>query len=209
MKIVRLWPLFIFGLCGSAVVACTSGGSEASPSGSVGMRTPKGGFTTTAKPDSRPVVESAPYWCDLIPKEALGRIMDIKGDLSEFRSSDNSIDRAVCGVKDEGKYGPLGVTWDLTDGRKLIASSLDQAASDHPQELPASLGSGFTVYSPATSRIPYEVAALFRCGSREPWIYIAVRSISQGRNATKDLTDLMRIAQRRFGQLHKCTPKPL
>jgi hypothetical protein len=181
------------------VTACTGHGTKPPPStGSPG--------SAGGKPDDRPVADLAPYWCDLVPKEALTRIGGFQDGLAEFRAPTNSADRAVCGVKDDERYGPLGVTWDLKHGRELIAASLKQVAADHPQRLPAQFGSGYVSYSPGASRLPYEAGSLFRCGSREPWIYLALRRVSPGRNATKDLTDLMRIAQKRFGELHRCTP---
>jgi hypothetical protein len=76
--------------------------------------------------------------------------------------------------------------------------------------LASELGLGFSAYAPGEDEAaPYAVAAVFQCGGQEFAIDIDLRRVSSGRNATKDLTDLMRIAQRRFGQLHKCTPKPL
>ncbi len=112
----------------------------------------------------------------------------------------------LCGVKDTEKYGPLSLTWDLTTGRDLLVSGLKQVADDHPQRLPAALGSGFVVYSPSTSHLPYAAGSLFHCGSRDPWIYLALRSVTHGRDATKDLTALVRIAEKRFGEVHRCKP---
>jgi hypothetical protein len=184
------------------VTACTDGhGAKPLPTGSPGG--------ASGKSDDRPVADLAPYWCDLVPKEALARIGGSRDGLAEFRAPTNTADRAVCGVKDDERYGPLGVTWDLEHGRELIAASLRQVAADHPQRLPAQFGTGYVSYSPGTSRLPYEAGSLFRCGSREPWIYLALRRVSPGRNATNDLTDLMRIAQRRFGKIHGCTPGPV
>jgi hypothetical protein len=208
MKNHKMKWLFVFGLCIATSVACASRGNDASPGSSTATRTPGKSTAGARALDSRPVVDTSPYWCDVIPKEALRRIGGAKLDLTEFRSPDNDKSRAVCGVRDGGKYGLLGVTWDLTKGRELIASSMKRVAADNPERLPASLGSGFTAYSPTTSRVPYEAAALFRCGDRESWIYIAVRSVSEGRDATRDLTDLMRIAQQRFGKIHHCTLLP-
>jgi hypothetical protein len=159
--------------------------------------------------DARPVVDRAPYWCDLVPREALSVVSGPSHDPTEFRAPTNSNKHSVCGVRDGARYGPLGVTWDVQHGRELLAASMAQVAADHPRTLPVQLGSGFLSYSPGGSGLPYEVAALFRCGSREPWIYLAVRQVSPGRDMTKDLTDLMRIAQGRFGRLHHCSPKAL
>jgi hypothetical protein len=87
-----------------------------------------------------------------------------------------------------------------------MAAGRRQVADDHPQPLPTELGTGYSAYSPRTAKLPYAAEALFRCGAHEPWIFLALRSIAPGRNATEDLIGLMRIAERRFGVLHHCTP---
>jgi hypothetical protein len=193
--------------CLFVAVACTA--HDANPTPSSSPSSPSGVASGTAKPDGRPVVDVAPYWCDLVPREALARMGGFRNGLAEFRTPTDTASQTVCGVKDAEQYGPLGVTWDLKHGRELIAASLRQVSADHPQRLPARLGSGFVSYSPRTSRLPHEAGSLFRCGSREPWIYLALRYVSPGRDATRDLIDLMRIAQKRFGEIYRCSPRPL
>jgi hypothetical protein len=78
-----------------------------------------------------------------------------------------------------------------------------------PTVLPAALGRGFTVKtSEVEGERPHYVIATFRCGSIQPWLSIDILQVSPGRDATKDLTDLMRVAEQRFGKLHHCTPQP-
>jgi hypothetical protein len=148
------------------------------------------------------------YWCDLVSRRALTRMSGASAHLSEIRNAEATEDSTICGVRDKERYGPLGVQWDATGGRAEIAEWMKEAASDHPAALPAQLGTGFIVYSLSESRLPYFTASTFGCGARDPWIEIFVRGFSQGRDTTKDLTDLMRFAQRRFGALHHCTPRP-
>jgi hypothetical protein len=149
-----------------------------------------------------------PYWCDLVPRRALSRVTGVSSDLSEIRNAGANENSSMCSVKDRERYGPLAVQWNVTGGRNEIAEWMKDVASDRPTRLPAKLGFGFTVYSQSVSRLPYFTASAFECGPRDAWIEIFVRGISAGRDATKDLTDLMRIAQRRFGAIHHCTPKP-
>jgi hypothetical protein len=188
------WPKAVPCLFIAVTLACTP------------HRGPQSRPSASPVRDARPVIDTAPYWCDLVPKEALSIISGPSHDPAEFRAPTDTNGHSVCGVKDGTKYGPLGVTWDIEHGRELLAASRSQVAADRPRTLPVRLGAGFISYSPGRSGLPYEVAALFRCGSKEPWIYLALRQVSQGRDMTKDLVELMRVAQGRFGKLHRCSP---
>jgi hypothetical protein len=55
---------------------------------------------------------------------------------------------------------------------------------------------------------PYRVSARFRCGIRERMVDIYLPQVAKGRDAIKDLIALMRIAQKRYGELYDCTPSP-
>lgn len=193
-----------FSICVTVLSACGAGGQERRPT-EVPSRTPP---RPTGSPVAGPVTGSAPYWCDLVSKRALTRMSGASGPLSELRNSTATVDRTICGVRDEERYGALGVQWDVSGGRAEIAQWTKDVASEHPAALPAQLGTGFTVYTLSESKLPYFTASTFGCGTRDPWIEIFVRGFSQGRDTTKDLTDLMRFAQRRFGALHHCTPGP-
>ena len=74
--------------------------------------------------------------------------------------------------------------------------------------LPAELGDGMAVYltSGLLATQPYRASAKFRCGSTDRMIDIYLSQISKGRDAIKDLINLMRIAQKRYGVLYNCTP---
>jgi hypothetical protein len=138
----------------------------------------------------------------------LRRVSGVLTGLSEIRNAGATKDRSICGVRDRERYGPLVVQWNVTGGRDEIATWMKDVASDHPTPLPSQLGVGFNVYSQSASRLPYFTASAFDCGAHDAWIEIFLRTISAGRNPTSDLTDLMRIAQRRFGKVHHCTPRP-
>jgi hypothetical protein len=183
-----------------ATSACVSGGSEHRPAPTAGSSRPGSAAAT------EPVTDSVPYWCDLVPRRALTRVTGVSSGLSEVRNAGAHKNRSLCGVKDGARYGPLAVQWDVEGGRNEIADWMKDVASDHPARLPAELGSGFTVVSRTAARLPYFTASAFACGPHDAWIEIFVRAISPGRNPTQDLIDLMRIAQRRFGRLHRCVP---
>jgi hypothetical protein len=74
-------------------------------------------------------------------------------------------------------------------------------------ELPAELGDGMAAYlpNPPVNDQPYQASAKFRCGAMDRLIDISLPQIAKGRDAMKDLTDLMRIAQKRYSQIHACT----
>jgi len=185
--------------CAAVLGACVSGGRKVPPTVSPAA--------TSASPGvSGPVTDSVPYWCDLVPRGALSRVSGVLTGLSEIRNSGATRDRSICGVRDKERYGPLVVQWNVTGGRDEIATWLKDIGSDHPIRLPSQLGVGFSVYSQSASRLPYFAASTFDCGPHDAWIELFLRRISSGRNATRDLTDLMRIAQKRFGELHRCTP---
>jgi len=74
--------------------------------------------------------------------------------------------------------------------------------------LPANLGEGMAAYLPdgISEEQPYRVSARFRCGGKDRMIDIYLSQVVKGRDAIKDLIDLMRIAQKRYGVLYNCTP---
>ncbi|MEU7861797.1 hypothetical protein [Nonomuraea sp. NPDC049141] len=74
--------------------------------------------------------------------------------------------------------------------------------------LPKDLGDGLAAYvqSAPFANQPYRVSAKFHCGSKERLIDIYLPQVTKGRDAIKDMTELMRIAQKRYGHLYNCTP---
>ncbi|WP_185071948.1 hypothetical protein [Nonomuraea jabiensis] len=75
-------------------------------------------------------------------------------------------------------------------------------------ELPTELGEGMAAYvtnSPLADQ-PYRVSAKFGCGDEDRMIDIYLAQVAKGRDAFKDMTELMRIAQKRYGKLYNCTP---
>ncbi|MFC5816647.1 hypothetical protein [Nonomuraea harbinensis] len=72
--------------------------------------------------------------------------------------------------------------------------------------LPADLGDGMAAHltEGLLAEQPYQVSAKFRCGSKDRMIHIYLTHVTKGRDGLKDLTDLMRIAQNRYSQIHDC-----
>ncbi|MGN9781797.1 hypothetical protein ACTMTF_10240 [Nonomuraea sp. ZG12] len=74
--------------------------------------------------------------------------------------------------------------------------------------LPTDLGDGMAAHlpNPPSNDQPYQISAKFSCSKKERLIDISLPQVVKGRDAIKDLTDLMRIAQKRYGELYDCTP---
>ncbi|MEV4834954.1 hypothetical protein AB0K05_10550 [Nonomuraea sp. NPDC049486] len=72
--------------------------------------------------------------------------------------------------------------------------------------LPADLGDGMAAHltDSLLAEQPYRVSAKFTCGDKERMIDIYLTQVTKGRDAMKDLTDLMRIAQNRYAEIHNC-----
>jgi hypothetical protein len=160
--------------------------------------------------DTAAISSSGPYLCDLIPETALRQITGFSGELLTGWDGPQT-DNGLCLVRSPGvQPSPLGLDWSYHEGRRILQEQRYNYQIDLLKPLPQDLGDGFAA-SGGTDSItgrPNHVIALFRCGTREPWLGIELRQVSHGRDAIKDLTQLMRIAEHRFGKLHHCTPMP-
>ncbi|MBB5964483.1 hypothetical protein [Planomonospora venezuelensis] len=110
---------------------------------------------------------------------------------------------------------PLIVTW-LWAGEGTSQEHLDYLLDSRRQlysrydgtTLPTDLGKGWAAYL-STSALPdplYRVSAKFRCDGKDRMIDIYLAQVAEGRDAIKDMIELMRIAQKRYGELYGCTP---
>ena len=165
-------------------------------------------FPATIAPNSKPIEDSAPYWCDFVPKKAFSAVTGIHGGIYERREGWLSY-TGLCLVYRKPPIAPLSVRW-AENGLEVIQRQEKFYGEFDPLPLASNLGRGFTVNAPdPMGGRPFYVIAAFRCGRITPWLSIDLSHVAAGRNATQDLSDLMRIAETRFGALHQCTPKPL
>ncbi|TDE30704.1 hypothetical protein E1295_40945 [Nonomuraea mesophila] len=169
-----------------------------------------GGDSKAAPPDLRPVVDQSPYWCEFVSQESYRRV---SGDTRPYteRKDGPWRDDGGCLVEGGRNGDPVGVWWSkIDDSVKRLELTRENWAMAKPTDLPEDLGEGFAVYAgnDMLGGRPYYVISRFSCGDTDPWIRIDLKKVAEGRDAIKDLTELMRVAQRRYGVLHKCDPGP-
>lgn len=154
------------------------------------------------------IENAAPYWCDFIPQKAFSAIIGVASGAYERREGWFSY-TGLCLVYKNSPPALMGVSW-AENGLEVIQRQEKFYGEFNPLPLASNLGRGFTVNAPdPMGGRPFYVIAAFRCGRITPWLSIDLSHVAAGRNATQDLSDLMRIAETRFGALHQCTPKPL
>lgn len=150
------------------------------------------------------VTADAPYLCDLIPEGSFRNATGVRFRLST-RWTGVTSSHGVCVAHASGQDAPLGIDWSFTDGNELLAQQEQNFAKFPHKILPGNLGRGFAAWDTQflSTRSNY-VVALFKCGKKQPWLKIEFVPVVQGRDPSQDMIDFMRIAQRRFKQLHKC-----
>jgi hypothetical protein len=158
------------------------------------------------RPDLRPISDVGPYLCDLVPEAEFRRVTGLSLRLSPKWSGDMT-SNGLCLTYAQGREAPLGVHWGYGDGEQVIRRQEKAYADNSPHALPKELGKGFASAS-AGNPNPNYVISLFRCGKERPWLRIDFAPVVRGRDAVQDMFAFMRIAQKRFGQIHKCEPRP-
>ncbi|RVX44909.1 hypothetical protein EDD27_7676 [Nonomuraea polychroma] len=175
------------------VTGCTGTGSPSSPS-----------------PDNKtiasPVTDAPPYWCDFLPQQAVRTISGLTLPLQEDKSGVPAT-HGICTLRNE--YTRLSVVWSVRDGDSTMDLARKNFGEHQLAALPADLGTGLIAYTGRLPRTnPYYTMMLFRCGAQRPWISVDLSEVAKGRDPVSDLTQLLSIARNRYGELHKCTPKP-
>ncbi|MEO3868388.1 hypothetical protein ABGB18_06120 [Nonomuraea sp. B12E4] len=173
--------------------------------------TPETDIISTPVPVLQQVVDSAPYVCTLIPERAFRLVSGVTGSLVE--KNDGNERNGDCRVP-AATSQTLEVWW-MQEGPGMSREHLDFLMDDRRKVygrhdgvvLPTDLGDGMAVYlpNPPLTDQPYQVSAKFRCGSKERLIDIYLPQVAEGRDAIKDMTELMRIAQKRYGEVYNCS----
>ncbi|RVX38226.1 hypothetical protein EDD27_0519 [Nonomuraea polychroma] len=174
--------------------------------------TPTTGIDSTPASALRPVVDSSPYVCTLIPEQAFRLVSGVTGPLVEKTAGNER--NGDCRAPDTPS-GSLEVWW-KQEGPGMSREHMEFLIEDRRKfysdyggvALPADLGDGMAAYlrDPPAADQPYQVSAKFRCGSKERLIDIYLPQVTKGRDANKDMAELMRIAQKRYGEVYNCTP---
>ncbi|MFI7613933.1 hypothetical protein ACIBP6_22150 [Nonomuraea terrae] len=174
--------------------------------------TPKTDIASTPAPAQEPITDSAPYVCGLIPEQAFRLVSGVTEPLTE--KTDGSRRDGDCWAPDTTPR-PLEVRW-MQEGEGMPREQLDFVLDDRRQvyrrhggvTLPADLGDGLAAYltsSPFADQ-PYRVVAKFQCDDKEQLITIYLARVAEGRDGIKDLVELMRVAQKRYGEVYRCAP---
>ncbi|MGP3921240.1 hypothetical protein [Nonomuraea sp. 10N515B] len=153
-----------------------------------------------------PVTDSSPYWCDFLPQQAVRTITGLTLPLEENKSGVPAT-HGICTLRNE--YTRLSVVWSVRDGDSTMNLARKNFGNHQLTALPTDLGKGLIAYTGRSPRTnPYYTMMLFQCGDRRPWISVDLSEVAKGRDPVSDLTQLLSIARTRYGELHKCTPKP-
>ncbi|QFY07255.1 hypothetical protein GBF35_11645 [Nonomuraea phyllanthi] len=173
--------------------------------------TPESGIATKTAPALQPVVDSAPYICKLVPEDAF-RLLTAATRPPVEKMSGNK-DSGDCFAPDatppalEVGWLRVGAGTSQEHMDLLMDSRRDLYTRHDGVPLPADLGEGMAAHvtnSPLDSQ-PYRVSAKFQCGSKDRMIDIYLPQVAKGRDAIKDMIELMRIAQKRYSKLYNCT----
>lgn len=164
---------------------------------------------TDMPPDVQPVADSGPYLCDLVPEPSFRRVTGVAGQLNSDWDGPQT-DNGLCLASSSVGPAPLGAEWSYVEGERILRTQQKNWAHQSSHQLPPELGRGLAGYqeSGGLDGRPNYVIALFRCGKKKPWISIDFVRVVRGRDAVQDMFDFMRIAEKRFGEIHKCTPRP-
>lgn len=161
------------------------------------------------RPVNEPVSDSRPYLCDLVPERAFRQVTGYSGALTSSWDGPQT-DNGLCLASGTGNEWPLGVSWEYRNGEKTVRFQERNWADSDPHKVPAELGRGLAVviHTAGANKRPNYVIAVFKCGKKRPWISIDFAPVVRGRDAVQDMFDFMRIAEKRFGEIHKCEPRP-
>lgn len=169
-------------------------------------------LSTPAPGNTGVIVDSPPYLCKLVPDQAFRLVSGAKGSLSEKTNGNET--NGDCGTPGAIPKS-LDVAW-MQEAPQSTREYLDGVMDDRRKvftrhgaaTLPADLGEGLAVHLAyaGVDEQPYQVVARFSCGGKQRIITLYLAQIAKGRDGVRDMIELMRIAQKRYGQLYACTP---
>ncbi|TDD51301.1 hypothetical protein E1286_10585 [Nonomuraea terrae] len=163
-------------------------------------------------PAPQPIVDTSPYVCELIPEQALRLVSGMTGSIAGRMAGTE--ENGECWAPETASR-PLQVNWLAANSRasqEQLNFLMEDRSSVYARHggirLPTDLGDGMAakVTQGPLGDQPYRVSAKFRCGGKERMIDIYLTRVAEGRDGIKDLVELMRVAQKRYGEVYRCTP---
>ncbi|MFC5825241.1 hypothetical protein [Nonomuraea insulae] len=149
--------------------------------------------------------DSGPYWCDVIPQQAVRLISGLSIPLEE---SKDGVPTTHGGCLLRNEYTRFSLNWSIRGGDEALDLAHENFGRRRLADLPPDLGKGLVAYTEGEPRTgPYVAFMLFRCGDERPWMGIDFSEVGKDRNVVTDLIALLRIARDRYGEIHQCTPK--
>jgi hypothetical protein len=174
------------------------------------------GACTTTDPVSapasappKPIADSSPYLCSLVPEQAIRLMFDASGPITDLTSGAKT--SGQCSAPRTHPY-LLYIAWSQEDGKRtredlnrLLADKKRVYSQHGGVSLPADLGDGMVAKVPSgLPNLPYEAAVKFPCGGKERYLTFSIAAVAQGRDAFQDMIELLRIVQKRYAELNKC-----
>jgi hypothetical protein len=154
--------------------------------------------------DLQPVKDIAPYWCQVVPKNALHNVTAVDRGLRQNRDIDIHNTLTSCEVGNDTKLS-LEVQLAL-DGEARFQEKEEFEHNRSEIQLPPELGQA--IFRSAPEAPNYTAASAFQCGKRLIWIRIIIRPVIQGRDPKEDLPAFLDIAEKRYARLARCTILP-
>lgn len=155
--------------------------------------------------DTRVVTNVGPYWCDIIPQQAVRIVTGLTIPLSEDKWGVPTT-HGQCLLRNE--YPRFSINWSVRGGTEALDLAQENFGRRRLASLPTDLGKGLIAHTEGEPRTgPYVAFMLFRCGDKRPWMGIDFSEVAKNRNVVTDLIALLRVARDRYGEIHECTPK--
>jgi hypothetical protein len=148
----------------------------------------------------RPVTETAPYWCQLIPQQAVRDVTGITEPLTQENDIRPTDSVSACEVGSKEKL-PLEVELALSAEAQLRETK-EFSHNKSQMELPSNLGRA--IFRTAPDAPNFAISSAFHCGGKLTWLSIVIRPVRSGRDPRADLPALLSIAEKRYAELARC-----
>jgi hypothetical protein len=172
--------------------------------GSIGCHNRRQPPPSTAQPAARPLVETGPYWCRILPQAAVWQVTGtIPHSVTETDLPRGPGDEIYC-YADAAPNGTQVLGVDVLSGRLAQREAGQTLAKTRIKPLPKSLGDAWS----EQDGDEWSGYALFRCGATAYWLLLYLNPIPAKPDARADLVAMMGIAERRWASLATCTLDP-